>query len=66
MHQILKSLKIIIWYKKLSLDNKYLLFFDRVISELFGRNLYPQFFLDIEVGLKLFFICTLEMVVGLL
>jgi len=46
---------VIIWYK-------YLLLFDRVFSELFGRNFNPQF-LGIEVGLKLFFICTLEMVV---
>jgi len=41
----------------------YLLLFDRVFSELFGRNFNPTF-LGIEVALKLFFICTLEMVVG--
>jgi len=43
-----------------------LLLFDRVFSELFGRNFnrYSTFFLGIEVSLKLFFICSLGMVVG--
>jgi len=36
-----------------------LLLFDRVFSELLIHN-----FLVVEVGLKIFFICTLEMVVG--
>jgi len=40
-----------------------LLSFDRVFSELFGRNFDPLFS-GIEVGLKLFFICSLEMVVA--
>jgi len=40
-----------------------MLLFDRGFSELFGRNFNPQF-LRIEVGLKLFFISSLEMVVG--
>jgi len=38
-----------------------LLLFDRVFSEFFGRN-FNHNFLRTEVGLKLFFICTLEMV----
>jgi len=38
--------------------------FDRVFSELFGRNFNPQFLgRPLEVSLKLFVICTLEMVV---
>jgi len=41
----------------------YFVLFDKVFSELFERNFTPNF-LGIEVGLKLFFICTLEMVVG--
>jgi len=44
------------WYKSLFL-------FYRVFSELFGRNFNPHF-LGREVSLKLFFICTLELVVG--
>jgi len=40
-----------------------LLLFDRGFSELFGRNFNPQF-LRVEVGLKLFFICSLKTVVG--
>jgi len=50
---------IIIWHK-------FLLLLDRLFSEFFGTNFNPQFFKDIEVGLKLFFICTLEMLVGAL
>jgi len=49
---MLQSLKIIIWYKKLSFAEKaimwhkqaYLLLLDRVFSELFERNFNPQFF----------------------
>jgi len=42
-----------------------LLLFDRVFSELFARNFNPQFLgIGLEVGLKLFLICSLEMVVG--
>jgi len=40
-----------------------LFLFDRVFSELFGIN-FTHNFLGREVGLKLFFICTLEMVLG--
>jgi len=40
-----------------------LLLFDKGFSELFGRNFNPQF-LRTEVDLKLFCICSLEMVVG--
>jgi len=41
-----------------------LLLFDRVFSEVCGIkfNRYSTIFLGIEVGLKLFFICSLEMV----
>ena len=41
-----------------------MLLFGRVFSELFGRNFNPQFF-GIEVVFEAFFICSLEMVVGL-
>jgi len=40
-----------------------LLLFDRVFTELFGTILTHNF-LGTEVALKLFFICSLEMVVG--
>jgi len=40
-----------------------LLLFDRVFSELLEEILTHNF-LGIEVGLKLFFICSLEMVVA--
>jgi len=45
-----------------------LLLFDRVFSELFGRNFnrYSTIFLGIEVVLKLIVIRSLEMVLGLL
>ena len=39
-----QSLKIIIWYNKNIIWYKYLLLFDRVFSELFGRNYNKQFF----------------------
>ena len=44
----------------------YFLLFDRVFSELFGRNFnrYSTIFSGTEVGLKLFFICSLQMEVG--
>jgi len=45
-----------IWYK-------YLLLFKRVFQK-FLEDILTHNFLGIEVGLKLFFICTLEMVVG--
>jgi len=46
------------WFKHLPL-------FDRVFSDLFGRNFNPQFLgRPIEVGLNLFLIWTLEMVMG--
>jgi len=41
-----------------------LLLFDRVFSEPLGRNFNPQFLQGIDIRLKLFFICPLEMVVG--
>ena len=41
-----------------------MLLFDRVFSEIFRRNFNPQF-LTIEVGLKLLFIFSLEMVMAL-
>jgi len=55
--------KIIIWYKKLS-------FGTNICSHLIGsfqnclEEILTHNFLDIDVGLKLFFICTLELVVG--
>jgi len=44
----------------------YFLLFDRVFSELFGRNFnrYSTIFSGTEVGSKLFFICSLQMEVG--
>ena len=44
MCQILRSLKINIWYKNFIIWYKYLLLFDRAFSELSGRNFNPQFF----------------------
>jgi len=43
-----------------------LLLFDKVFLELCGRNFnrYSTIFLGIDVGLKLFFICSVEMVMG--
>jgi len=63
INQVLQSLKIIIWYNKNIIWYRYLLLFDRVFSELLEETLTNNF-LGIEVGLKLFFICLLEMVVG--
>jgi len=51
-----------IWYKQLSFGIK-ICFYLIAFSEIFGRNVKHNF-LGIEVGLKPFFICTLEMVVG--
>jgi len=44
MNQILQSLKIIIWHKRLSLGITILLLFDKVFSERFGRNFNSNFF----------------------
>jgi len=52
-----------IWYKKLSFGinicSHLIESFQNFLEEMLSHN-----FLGIEVGLKLFFICTLDMVVG--
>ena len=52
-------MKNIIWYK-------FLLLLNRVLSEIFGRNFNPQVLKVLKFGLKLFLICTLEMLLGAL
>jgi len=57
--------KIIIWYKKLSFGTSrpicsyFVGSFQNFLEEILNHN-----FLGVEVGLKLFFICSLEVVVG--
>ena len=60
INQVLQSLKIIIWYNKNIIWYKYLLLFDRVFSELFGRNFNKQFFRQITFKLQLLLRASLK------